>query len=138
MELIIKILTFTSGRIVWENRAEKITLFSNRGQITVLKNHTPFVTALDVGITTIFMKSGKVDFIILGGFAVVKQNYIIIFANSLEYLDPANLNGFFIEIAYQEAKTKLENAETEKQRADAFFQYKRAKARYQLFKQYKN
>jgi F-type H+-transporting ATPase subunit epsilon len=130
-KMTLQISILTPSGIFWSNKAKKILLPTTTGQIGVLKNHRPLITALDIGVIFIYTEntSGFLDITIIGGFALVKQNVIIILTNSAEL--PNNLNQSKIEIEFQEATTLLENAKTKKQRIDALFHYKRAKARYQ-------
>ena len=70
---------------------------------------------------------------LMGGFALVKQNQVTIFVNeaeSAEQIQPDQA-----EAAFEKAKTRLEEANGEKQRVEATFQFKRARARYQVVKQ---
>jgi F-type H+-transporting ATPase subunit epsilon len=41
------------NQIVWNFEVQEIILFTNSGQIGVLPNHAPLLTALDIGILKI-------------------------------------------------------------------------------------
>ena len=41
----------TPDRIFWNDQAEEIILPTNTGQMGVLTNHAPLITALDIGVT---------------------------------------------------------------------------------------
>ena len=69
----------------------------------------------------------------MGGFALVKQNQVTILVNEAE--SSKTIEAEQAEAAFQEAKERLEQAQGEKQRVEATFSFKRARARYQVVKQ---
>ena len=69
---------------------------------------------------------------LMGGFALVKQNRVTILVNEAQSAETLNLDE--AENNYNTAKTKLEQAEGQKQKVEANFLFKRARARYQLVK----
>eukprot|EP00955_Chlamydomonas_euryale_P114533 366282-Chlamydomonas_euryale.AAC.7 len=98
----------------------------------VLKNHAPIITGLDVGAMLVRKNAEWSSYAIMGGFALVKQNQVTILANEAqasESIDPADA-----ESAFEKAKENLEKAEGVKDKVEANFAYKRAKARFQVVK----
>ena len=68
----------------------------------------------------------------MGGFALIKQNQVTVLVNeaeSAESIDPDQA-----EKRYQDAQTKWLEASGQKQKVEANFALKRARARYQLVK----
>ena len=113
-------------------QAEEIILPTETGEMGVLKNHAPIITGLDVGAMLVRTKEEWNSYALMGGFAVVKKNQVTILANeaeSAESIDAENAKTNF-EIA----KNDLEKAEGIKQKVEANFAFKRAKARYQVVK----
>jgi ATP synthase F1 epsilon subunit len=130
MSLQINILT--PERPFWTGTAEELILPTETGEMGVLKNHAPIITGLDVGAMLIRSGQGWNSYAIMGGFALVKQNVVTILANEAqasENIDPEEAKNFF-EIA----KANLEKAEGIKEKVEANFAYKRAKARFQVVK----
>lgn len=130
MSLQISILT--PQRPFWNGEAEEIILPTETGEMGVLKNHAPIITGLDVGAMLVRKNSEWSSYAIMGGFALVKQNQVTILANeaqSSESIDPADA-----ESAFETAKENLEKAEGVKDKVEANFAYKRAKARFQVVK----
>nr|YP_009329530.1 ATP synthase CF1 epsilon subunit [Chlamydomonas leiostraca]APD80639.1 ATP synthase CF1 epsilon subunit [Chlamydomonas leiostraca] len=132
MSLQISILT--PERPFWNGQAEEIILPTETGEMGVLKNHAPIITGLDVGAMLIRSNDDRQwrSYAIMGGFALVKQNVVTILANeaqSSENIDPEEAKN-----AFETAKTNLEKAEGVKEKVEANFAYKRAKARYQVVK----
>jgi ATP synthase F1 epsilon subunit len=123
----------TPDRIFWNDQAEEIILPTNTGQMGVLTNHAPLITALDIGVTLIRSKMEWVPVALMGGFALVKQNQVTILVNEAE--SAKEIDADQSQSAFEEAKTRLEQADGEKQRVEATVQFKRARARYQVVKQ---
>jgi F-type H+-transporting ATPase subunit epsilon len=130
MSLQISILT--PERPFWNGQAEEIILPTETGEMGVLKNHAPIITGLDVGAMLIRTKEQWNSFAIMGGFAVVKKNQITILANEAESAE--SINPEQAQNAFESAKKNLETAEGVKQKVEANFSFKRAKARFQVVK----
>ena len=130
MNLQVNILT--PDRIFWNESAEEIILPTNTGQMGVLTNHAPLMTALDIGVMLIRTKKEWISLALMGGFALVKQNQITVLVNEAESsstIDPAEA-----EKSYEDAQAKWAEASSQKQKVEANFALKRARARYQLVK----
>nr|YP_009492332.1 ATP synthase CF1 epsilon subunit [Stauridium tetras]AWI68993.1 ATP synthase CF1 epsilon subunit [Stauridium tetras] len=130
MSLQISILT--PERPFWNGQAEEIILPTETGEMGVLKNHAPIITGLDVGAMLIRTKEQWNSVAIMGGFAVVKRNQITILANEAESAETINADE--AKDAFENAKKNLETAEGVKQKVEANFAFKRAKARFQVVK----
>lgn len=136
MSLQISILT--PERPFWNGQADEIILPTETGEMGVLKNHAPIITGLDVGAMLIRGGQGSSSkdewnsYAIMGGFALVKQNQVTILAN--EAVSAENINPEEAKEAFETAKANLEKAEGVKEKVEANFAYKRAKARYQVVK----
>jgi F-type H+-transporting ATPase subunit epsilon len=131
--MTLQICIMTPDRIFWNDSAEEIILPTNTGQMGVLSNHASLITALDLGVTLIRSKSEWIPIALMGGFALIKQNQVTILVNdaeSVKTIEPEQA-----ELAFQQAKEKLEQAQGEKQRVEATGVFKRARARYQVVKQ---
>jgi F-type H+-transporting ATPase subunit epsilon len=130
MSLQISILT--PQRPFWNGQAEEIILPTETGEMGVLKNHAPIITGLDVGAMLVRTNQEWSSYAIMGGFALVKQNQVTILANEAEASD--KINAEEAQNAFEAAKQNLEKAEGVKEKVEANFAYKRAKARYQVVK----
>jgi len=130
--MTLQVCIMTPDRIFWNDQAEEIILPTNTGQMGVLTNHAPLITALDIGVTLIRSKNEWIPVALMGGFALVKQNQVTILVNEAESSKTIQLEQ--AENAFQEAKLRLEQAQGEKQRVEATFSFKRARARYQVVK----
>ena len=130
MSLQISILT--PERPFWNGQAEEIILPTETGEMGVLKNHAPIITGLDVGAMLVRTKEQWTSFAIMGGFAVVKRNQVTILANEAETSE--SIDGDEAKTGFETAKANLEKAEGMKQKVEANFAFKRAKARFQVTK----
>lgn len=132
MSLQISILT--PERPFWNGQAEEIILPTETGEMGVLKNHAPIITGLDVGAMLIRSTGDQQwnSYAIMGGFALVKQNVVTILANEAQSSD--NIDPEEAKNAFEIAKNNLEKAEGVKDKVEANFAYKRAKARFQVVK----
>jgi ATP synthase F1 epsilon subunit len=130
MSLQVSILT--PEKPFWNGEAEEIILPTETGEMGILKNHAPIVTGLDVGAMLIKTKEEWSSVAIMGGFALVKKNKVTVLANeaqAAESIDPEEA-----KTAFETAKNNLEKAAGVKEKVEANFAYKRAKARYQVVK----
>lgn len=126
----LQVCIMTPDRVFWNDEAEELILPTNTGQMGVLSNHAPLITALDIGAMMIRTKKDWTAVALMGGFALVKENQITILVNEAEAsstIDPREA-----EKTFEEAKTRLEAAKAEKDKVEATFAFKRARARYQI------
>jgi ATP synthase F1 epsilon subunit len=126
----------TPDRIFWNDQAEEIILPTNTGQMGVLSNHAPLITALDIGVMLIRTKTNWISLALMGGFALVKQNQITVLVNEAESSE--TIEAEQAENAFNESKTQLDQADGQKQKVEANFVFKRARARYQVVKKSTN
>lgn len=126
----LQISIMTPDRVFWNEQAEEIILPTNTGQMGVLTNHAPLITALDIGVMLIRTQKEWISVALMGGFALVKQNKVTILVNEAEAA--STINAAEAETAFNEAKQRLEAATTEKERVEATFAFKRARTRFQL------
>ena len=126
----LQICILTPDRVFWNEEAEEIILPTNTGQMGVLTNHAPIITALEIGIMSLRTQKEWVSVALMGGFALVKQNQVTVLVNSAESKETVNSSE--AEQAFLEAKEQLEKALGQKEKVEANFAFKRARARYQL------
>nr|YP_009111488.1 ATP synthase CF1 epsilon subunit [Erodium crassifolium]AHH24699.1 ATP synthase CF1 epsilon subunit [Erodium crassifolium] len=82
MTLNLRVLT--PKRILWDSEVKEIILSIDNGKIGVLPNHVPLVTGLDMGILKIRRNDQWVTIALMGGFARILNNEIIVFAHDGE------------------------------------------------------
>jgi F-type H+-transporting ATPase subunit epsilon len=130
--MTLQVCIMTPDRVFWNEKAEEIVLPTNTGQMGVLKNHAPLVTALEVGVMLVRTKNEWTSLALMGGFAIVKQNKVTVLVNeaeSAETVDPVQA-----EKTFTETQKKLSQVSGQKEKVEANFAFKRARARFQLVK----
>lgn len=128
--MTLQVCIMTPDKIFCNQKAEEIILPTNTGQMGVLTNHAPLITALDIGVMLMRTNKEWSSIALMGGFALVKQNQVTLLVNEAESKETINLQE--AEEAFQKAKQKLEQAEGQKEKVEAMFSFKRARARYQV------
>nr|AOC61572.1 CF1 epsilon subunit of ATP synthase [Gloeotilopsis planctonica] len=126
----LQICILTPDKVFWNQEAEEIIVPTNTGQMGVLTNHAPIITALDIGIMSIRTQKEWTSIALMGGFALVKQNQVTVLVNSAESKE--TIDSAEAEQAFLDAKEQLEKALGQKEKVEANFAFKRARARYQL------
>nr|YP_009105305.1 CF1 epsilon subunit of ATP synthase [Pedinomonas tuberculata]AIT93879.1 CF1 epsilon subunit of ATP synthase [Pedinomonas tuberculata] len=126
----LQVCIMTPARVFWNEQAEELILPTNTGQMGILSNHAPLITALDIGAMMIRTKQDWRAVALMGGFALVKNNQVTILVNEAEA--SSTIDAREAEKTFEEAKTRLEQAQGEKEKVEATFAFKRARARYQI------
>nr|WNK76127.1 CF1 subunit epsilon [Neoscirpus dioicus] len=100
--MTLKLCVLTPNRIILDSEVKEIILSTNSGQIGVLPNHTPIATAVDIGLLRIRINDQWLRVALMGGFARIGNDEIIILGNDAE---------ISTDIDPQEAQEALEIAE---------------------------
>ena len=80
----MKIEIITPDRKVYEGDISSIRVPGKKGSFQVLKDHAPIISTLENGpVMIVDMEGNKVDYEINGGVIEVKQNKIILLAESV-------------------------------------------------------
>ncbi|MGL4497960.1 MAG: ATP synthase F1 subunit epsilon, partial [Planktothrix sp.] len=89
MTLTVRVIA--PDRTVWDEQAEEVILPSITGQLGILTGHAPLLTALDTGVMRVRLKNKWTPIAVMGGFAEVEANEVIILVNGAERGDSINL-----------------------------------------------
>nr|YP_009548411.1 ATP synthase CF1 epsilon subunit [Pityrogramma trifoliata]AYW15232.1 ATP synthase CF1 epsilon subunit [Pityrogramma trifoliata] len=125
--MALSLRVMAPNRIVWNSEVWEIVLSTSGGQIGILPNHAPLLTALDMGILKIRNDGQWSAMALMGGFAMIDNNRVTILVNEAEIaneIDPAEARRNF-----QTAQAELAKAEGKKRIIEANLAFKRAKAR---------
>nr|YP_010581410.1 ATP synthase CF1 epsilon subunit [Triphyophyllum peltatum]UZT27815.1 ATP synthase CF1 epsilon subunit [Triphyophyllum peltatum] len=125
--MTLNLCVLTPTRIVWDSEVKEIILSTNSGQIGVLPNHAPLVTAVDIGILRIRLTDQWLTIVLIDGFARIDNNEITILVNDAEKgsdIDPQEAQQI-LEIA----KANLRKAEGKRQTIEAKLALRRARTR---------
>lgn len=130
--MTLNICIITPEEIFFNEEAEEIILPTNTGQMGVLSNHAPLITALDIGVMLIRQEKNWNSLVLMGGFALIKQNKVTVLVNEVETEDM--IDAAEAESNFSIAKQNFENATNAKEKVETNFIYKRARARLQATK----
>nr|YP_010485035.1 ATP synthase CF1 epsilon subunit [Hypnea cervicornis]UVW80729.1 ATP synthase CF1 epsilon subunit [Hypnea cervicornis] len=127
--MTLNIRVIAPDKTVWDAKAEEIILPSSTGQLGILKDHVPLLTALDIGVMRVRINKEWQPIILLGGFAEVENNKITILVNGAE--ETSNLNIDKAQDNLKEASEALAIAKTNKDKIEATRNLRKARARIQ-------
>ena len=82
MSLNVRVIS--PDRIVWDATVEELILPSSTGQLGILVDHAPLLTALDIGVMRLKTEGKWVSIVLLDGFAEVENNKVTILCNGAE------------------------------------------------------
>ena len=71
MSLNVRVIT--PDRVVYDAKADELILPSSTGQLGILTNHAPLLTALDIGVMRLKASGKWVSIVLLEGFAEVEK-----------------------------------------------------------------
>ncbi len=98
----IKLKIITHEKVVFERDIDAIYSQGSEGRFGVLKNHVPFVTALDVGVTKVMNGNEPTYITTMGGIFQFKDNVATILTDTAELGDDIDL------VRAQSAKERAE------------------------------
>ncbi|MGB3199452.1 MAG: ATP synthase F1 subunit epsilon [Nodosilinea sp.] len=129
MALTVRVIA--PDKTVWDSEAEEVILPSTTGQLGILAGHAPLLTALDVGVMRVRTGKEWVPIALMGGFAEVDSNELIILVNGAERGDA--IDAAKAQTVYQDAEARLSEVDTDDKLAtfQARQNLKRARARLQ-------
>ena len=109
----------THERIIFEGEADEIVIQAQTGQIGVLKDHIPFTTVLEVGVTKIKQGEKIRYFVTMGGVFQFKDNVATILTDVCE--DGCDIDVTRANDAKSRAEARLADADAkiDSQRAQA-------------------
>ena len=125
--MTLKLCVLTPNRIILDSEVKEIILSTNSGQIGILPNHTPIATAVDIGLLRIRINDQWLRVALMGGFARIGNNEIIILGNDAEIstdIDPQEA-----QEALEIAEANLRKATGKRQLIEANLALRRARTR---------
>ena len=128
--MAITVRIITPSQIFLSEQAEELILPTSTGQIGVLTGHAALITALDIGPRVVRKKSGWTGIALIGGFAIVQENQVIILVS--DAVDAASIEKSKAEKELEEVTNRINQVTSDKDKLEAIFAFKRARARYQV------
>lgn len=130
----LEVSIIVPDRVFWKDKAKEIILPTLTGQMGILTNHISALTGLDTGVMQIKSLNSDdwINVVIMGGFALVKNNQVTILVNEAEL--GTDIDFATAESSFLEAQSILEKSTEGRQKVEATLQFKKAKARFQVAK----
>ena len=111
MAISLKVLA--PNKNVYQGEAEEVILPSTTGQLGILPGHISIVTAIDIGVLRLRMNSQWKSIALMGGFAEIESDEVIVLVNNAEIGSEINVQD--AEKDLTEAKLAISKfSETEK------------------------
>jgi len=127
MSLNVRVIT--PDKVVWDAAAEEIILPSSTGQLGILADHAPLLTALDIGVMRLKNDGNWTSIVLMEGFAEVENNKVTILCNGAEEASSINKNAAQEEL--ERVTLLVDQAETKKEKIEATIELRKSKARLQ-------
>ena len=127
MSLNVRVIT--PDKVVWDAMAEELILPSSTGQLGILTDHAPLLTALDIGVMRLKSDAGWTSIVIMEGFAEVEDNKVTILCNGAQEGSSIDLKTAQEEL--EKVTLLVDEATTKKEKIEATIELRKAKARLQ-------
>jgi F-type H+-transporting ATPase subunit epsilon len=125
MSLNVRVIT--PDKIVWDAGAEEIILPSSTGQVGILTDHAPLLTALDIGVMRLKIDGNWTSIVLMEGFAEVENNKVTILCNGAEEGNSIDLQKAQEDL--EKMTLLVDEATTKKEKIEATLELRKAKAR---------
>jgi F-type H+-transporting ATPase subunit epsilon len=127
MSLNVRVIT--PDKVVWDANAEELILPSSTGQLGILTDHAPLLTALDIGVMRLKVDGNWTSIVLMEGFAEVEDNKITILSNGAE--EGSSIDSATAQSELERVTLLVDQATTKKEKIDATLELRKAKARLQ-------
>ena len=125
MSLNVRVIT--PDKVVWDAMAEELILPSSTGQIGVLTDHAPLLTALDIGVMKLKSDAGWTSIVLMEGFAEVEDNKVTILCNGAE--EGSSIDATTAQAELEKVTLLVDEATTKKEKIEATIELRKSKAR---------
>ena len=127
MSLNVRVIT--PDKVVWDAMVEELILPSSTGQIGILTDHAPLLTALDIGVMRLKTDADWSSIVVMEGFAEVEDNKVTILCNGAE--EGSSINTETAQAELERVTLLVDEATTKKEKIEATIELRKAKARLQ-------
>jgi len=127
MSLNVRVIT--PDKVVWDAQVEELILPSSTGQLGILVDHAPLLTALDIGVMRLKTDAGWTSIVLMEGFAEVESNKVTILCNGAE--EASSIDSKIAQEELERVTLLVDEATTKKEKIEATIELRKAKARLQ-------
>ena len=115
MSLNVRVIT--PDKVVLDAAAEEIILPSSTGQLGILADHAPLLTALDIGVMRLKNDGNWTSIVLMEGFSEVENNKVTILCNGAE--ESSSINKTAAQEELERVTLLVDQAETKKEKIEA-------------------
>jgi len=127
MSLNVRVIT--PDKVVWDASAEELILPSSTGQLGILTDHAPLLTALDIGVMRLKTDGNWTSIVLMEGFAEFEDNKVTILSNGAE--EGSTIDSKSAQAELEKVTLLVDQADTKKEKIEATIELRKAKARLQ-------
>jgi F-type H+-transporting ATPase subunit epsilon len=127
MSLNVRVIT--PDKVVWDAIVDELILPSSTGQVGILTDHAPLITALDIGVMRLKSETGWTSIVLMEGFAEVEANNVTILCNGAE--EGSSIDSKTAQEELEKVTLLVDEATTKKEKIEATIELRKAKARLQ-------
>ena len=127
--MTFNVRVISPDKIVLDVDAEELILPTSTGQLGILTDHAPLLTALDIGVMRVKTETGWNSIVLLEGFAEVEANKVTVLCNGAEEASSIDLKT--AQDALEKIILLVEETTTKKEKIEATIELRKAKARLQ-------
>merc|ERR1712138_56939 len=106
----LNVRVITPDQTVWDAPADEVILPSSTGQIGILTDHAPLLTALDIGVMRLKNEGSWTSIVLMEGFAEVENNKVTILCNGAE--EASTINKITAQEELERVTLLVDQAET--------------------------
>ena len=115
--MTFNVRVISPDKIVLDVDAEELILPTSTGQLGILTDHAPLLTALDIGVMRVKTETGWNSIVLLEGFAEVEANKVTVLCNGAEEASSINLKT--AQDALEKIILLVEETTTKKEKIEA-------------------
>ena len=127
MSLTVRVIA--PDNVVWDGDVEEVILPSTTGQMGILSNHAPLLTALDTGVMRVRPGKDWQNIAIMGGFAEVEDNQVQVLVNEAQLGSEIDLDA--AKQAFSDAEATVNSSQEGSDKLKANKALKKARAQLQ-------
>ena len=127
MSLNVRVIT--PDQTVWDAPADEVILPSSTGQVGILSDHAPLLTALDIGVMRLKTDGNWASIVLMEGFAEVDDNKVTILCNGAE--EGSTIDRSSAQSELEKVTLLVDQASKKKEKIEATIELRKAKARLQ-------
>jgi len=134
MAMTVHVDIVSAERQIFSGLVELLVVTGELGELGILANHTPLLTAICPGRIKVITQGGVEElFYVSGGLLEVQPHCVTVLADTIERA--ADLDEAAVLAASREAKAMLENLDAKISQSEVMAEIARAAAQAQLIKQ---